>query len=217
MQFIALPDRKDAILYKIQKDSHSINIQSSGSIGLHYGGKCHQTFPNQTLLGEEKLDWCSNIAPSKEEKDNPWISFSIPNKAFKITGYAVRNGCCRYFCCCLDDNRDVDYCCCDLYTFSLHGSNDNVTWKEIHRVEKDSKFYHCQYKTYELETQTESFRYLKFVQDEEYPGCPKCMQLNQLEFYGSLVDDHYLNDFSENDEGDESVSIIGKIKRNDDN
>ena len=215
VKFVAFPDRKDSIFNQISKDNFKlIHSESSGSMGFFRDGKCRQTYPNQTLITNEMNDWCSNLAPSKEEKDKPWIMYSIPNKAFKITGYSIRNGCCRYVCCCIDDNTDIDYCCCDLYSFSLHGSNDNLTWKLIHKVEKDSRFYHCQYKTYELDSKTEAFRYLKLVQDEEYPGCPKCMQINQIDFYGSLIDDHY--SFDQEDDNDETISIIGKIKNRND-
>ena len=214
VKFIAFPQRKDSILDTLIKDSKQINVEASGSLGLFYHSKCQQTYPNETLYSNEVQDWCSNIAPSKEEKDNPWVQYSVPNKAFKLTGYSLRNGCCRRYCCCVDDNTDLGYCCCDLYSFSLHGSNDNVTWKLIHQVQKENHFYYCLFKTYELETQTEPFRYLRLVQDEEYPGCPKCMQINQIEFYGTLIDDYYIHSFSEEDEGDESVSIIGKVKRN---
>ena len=60
----------------------------------------------------------------------------------RVKRYSVRNGCCRYSCCCTEDGKIVDYgCCCTLYSYSLQASNDNKTWKVLHRVEKDKSFY----------------------------------------------------------------------------
>ena len=49
--------------------------------------------------------------------------------------------------------------------------------------------------------------------DKEYPGCPFYMQINQIDFYGELSN----APFSEDEENDESVIIIGKFNRNHDN
>ena len=65
--------------------------------------------------------------------------------------------------------------------------------------------------TFEFD-ETESFKYVRVVQDEEYPDCPYCMQINQLELYGKKTDDGF---DSEVDESDESVSIIGKVNKRD--
>ena len=208
VQFIAFPNKNDALL-KEGVNSKSLIIESSGSLGLHYGGKCHQTFPNETVYENQKLDWCSNIVP-KESNVGPWVMYSFKNKEIKLTSYSVRNGCCWYPCCCIDDDRYIDgYCCCRLYSYSLQGSNDNSTWITIHKIEKDSKFYDCQFKTYEF-PETQPFKYIRFILDEEYPGCPKCMQLNQVELYGKTTDSIFSS--YENDDNDESVSIIGKVK-----
>ena len=130
----------------------------------------------------------------------------------KISGFSVRNGCCRYYCCCEDSDKILDYgCCCVLYSFSLQGSNDNITWKTLYKVEKEKEFWACMYKTYELEKETESYALIRLVQDDPYPDCPYCMQLNQVELYGSTIVSEYY--FSDLDDNDESVSIIGKIKR----
>ena len=211
VKFISFPERKDSILTKISSSSQHLSVESSGALGLYHHGSCHKTYPNQTVVNDEMQEWCSNIAPSGEAKDSPWILYFVKNKAFQLSGYSVRNGCCRYICC-VDDHTDIDYCCCDLYSFSLLGSNDNITWKVIHKVEKDSQFFHCQFKTYEFKTKTEPFRILKFALDKEYPGCPKCMQINQIDFYGDLVTDHF--SFDEEYDQDETISIIGKIKNN---
>ena len=207
VEFIAFPSRKDSILSQV--DQKSVDLAVSGSIGYFYNGKCVQTYPNQTLNNDEKLDWCSNVAKSKDDK--PWITYSLQNKAMRLTGYSVRSGCCYYTCCCLDESGLVDYCCCELYSFSLQGSNDNKTWKVIHKVEKDDRFYICMFKTYEF-PMTESFKYVRFVQESERPGCAFCMAINQIEFYGETVDSNSREIIDSDD--DESVSIIGKVGRN---
>ena len=210
VKFMAFPEKNNALLTNAAK-YNSLVVDASGSIGLQYGGKCHQTYPNETTIENERLDWCSNIA-SKDSSDRPWISYSIKNKGMRLTGYAVRNGCCWYPCCCVDDGHIIDeFCCCRLYSFSLQGSNDNKTWTVIHSVEKDRMFDDCQFKTYEF-PQTESFKFIRLIQDEEFPGCPKCMQINQIELYGTTTDSYFFSDASEEEENDESVSIIGKIK-----
>ena len=208
MEFVAFPKKADAIFStSIEKDKNSVVVESSGSMGLFYSGKCHQTYPNETLISDKKNEWCSNIAVSRDKM--PWISYSVVNKKMKLTGYSLRNGCCWHKCCCTDDNSGNDFCCCELYSFSLQGSNDNVTWKTIHTVEKESRFLFCEFKTYEF-PKTEEFRYVRLIQVEEKPNCPICMQINQLELYGDLIDSAFGGFDAE--ENDESVSIIGKVR-----
>ena len=208
-KYISFPEKSDAILQKEVKAKRHVNIESSGSLGLYFDGKCHKTYGNETIHENEDFDWCSNIASEQFEK--AWIQYSIPNKAIKIKGYSLRNGCCKYACCCYDDQNDINYCCCNLYSFSLLGSNDNETWKLLHKVEKDSKFYYCSFKTYELDAMSDAYKYIRLVQDAEYPGCPKCMQINQIEFYGeTIVTGSYSLDSNEDEE--ESISIIGRVK-----
>ena len=211
MEFIAFPDRKDSIFQAASNSNTNIAVESSGSIGIYYDNKCHLTYPNETVIVNAKMDWCSNVA--KSEDDKPWVEYHLSNKAvMKLTGYSLRNGCCYRRCCCVSDNSflDSEWCCCRLYSFSLQGSNDNKTWKVIHKVEKDDKFYLCYFKTYEFE-KTESFKYIRLVQEKEYPGCPFCMQLNQIDLYGELILDPFVE--PQYDDNDESVSIIGKLKR----
>ena len=207
--FVSFPSRKDSIL--TQKDVKSV-VEASGSLGLEYDGGCQQTYPNQTLVGDERYDWCSNMASTEEE--NPWISFYFPNKAIKLTGYALRNGCCRYACCCdPKTGKSIDgYCCCRLYSFSLLGSNDNHTWKTIHKVEEKRDFYYCKFELFEF-PQTEAFHFLRIALDKPWKGCPRCLQLNQIEFYGETINSFsgYYDSLSE-EENDESISIIGKVK-----
>jgi hypothetical protein len=210
MEFIAFPNKPNAIFKDAESRGNKIEIEASGSLGLYYDGKCHKTFPNETIRQDEKMDWCSNVAEKKSGR-SPWIMYSIKKKVLRISGYSIRNGCCVYPCCCIDDTHFVDgMCCCKLYSYSVHGSKDNRTWTVIHRVEKDNKFFDCQFKTYEFE-KTESYVYIRFMLDEEFPGCPKCMQLNQVELYGETID--AIVSLSADDESEESVSIIGKINR----
>ena len=209
LEFIAFPKKENAIFAQTSS-ADSLSIESSGSMGYFYNHKCQITTPNLTLTNDEKQEWCSSIAKNKGDKN--WISYSFKNKGIKLTGYSVRNGCCYYSCCCTDDSNFVDYdCCCRLYSFSLQGSNDNKTWKIIHKVEKKNDFYFCKYETYEFH-ETESFRYVRFVQDEPYPGCIFCMAINQIEFYGKTANG-VGSDADYEYDSDESVSIIGKVRR----
>ena len=151
----------------------------------------------------------------KGSDEKPWIQFFLKNKAMRLKGYALRNGCCYYDYCCCDPEtgKYLDYyCCCQLYSFSLQGSNDNKTWKIIHRVEKDDTIRICQIKTYEFDM-TEGFQFIRLVMDEEYPGCPKCMQLNQVELYGETIYSSYYSSYEDDLDNEESISIIGKIKK----
>ena len=211
--YVAFPSKSDAIFQHTADKDKNIIVESSGSIGFFYEGKCHKTFPNETLTPDIKSEWCSNVGKSKT--DFPWISYSMKEKAFKITGYSIRNGCCYYGCCCIDDSSFIDGaagCCCNLYSFSLQGSNDNKTWKTIHKVEKENNIGYCESKTYEFK-QTQSFVFIRFVQDEPRPGCQYCMQVNQLELYGETVASSYIRGDNDDDENEESVSIIGKVKK----
>ena len=210
MEFVAFPQRKDALIQGSKNGA--FQTEASGSMGLYYQGKCQPTFPNETLVENERLDWCSNIA--KTANDKPWFMISQRGKSMKLTGYSIRSGCCYYFCCCIEENGKVlDYgCCCNLYSYSLQGSNDNVTWKVIHKVEKEKDFWSCKFMTYEF-PMTESFNFIRFVQDEPYPDCPYCMQINQIELYGTMSDSQNGLSSYDNEDNDESVSIIGKLNR----
>ena len=210
VQFIALPDRKDALL---SNSKIPPRVFSSGSLGFYADdSQCVPTFPNYTLIPERKFDWCSNLATGNQM---PWIVYTIPSQSMKLTGFSIRNGCCDHHHCCCDTETGMDYdfrCCCDLYSFSLQGSNDNQTWKTIHSVVKDKTFHWCEYKTYEFPL-TESFKYIRIYMDEEYPNCQKCLQLNQVELYGHTHETFDYNLDEQDNQNEESVSIIGKIKR----
>lgn len=203
LQFVKFPSRKDSLLYG-NKDAV---VSASGSIGLYVKGKCIQTFPNQTLEADEDTEWCSNIA--RGSSDKPWITYSLRNRKMKVSSFAIRNGCCLHDCCCFDDNDLIDgVCCCRLYSFSLQGSNDNVTWTVLHIVDKDQYIRRCETKMYELNTK-ESYQYIRIVEEEPLPGCKFCMQINQIELYG---DSYEMLDYQTED-NDESVSIIGKVRK----
>ena len=211
--FVSLPETKEAIL--ANEDKSLINIETSGSLGLYHHQKCHMTYGNETIVNDEYQEWCSNIEKdTKDPEKNPFIQYSIKGKRMKIKKYAVRNGCCRYECCCLDDGRLLDYyCCCTLYSYSLRASNDNKTWTLIHKIENDKYFSMCQTKTFELAKETEPFTYFRFVLDEQYPSCKKCMQVNQIELYGETIQAGF-DYHSDSIDDDESISIIGRVKKN---
>lgn len=213
--FAAFPESNDAILGNEKKEL--INIESSGSLGVYRSGKCQKTYGNETIVSDEFSDWCSNIPSNKNDKNqNPWIQYSIKGKQMKVKRISVRNGCCRYysFCCTNDNGKITDYgCCCTLYSYSFHASNDNVTWTLLYKVENDTTFDYCSIKTFEIKTPA-PYVYYRLMFDEEWPGCPKCMQVNQVELYGESISSGYLPIGDAGDD-DESISIIGRIKKDD--
>ena len=214
ISYVKFPDSRDALLGG-QKHGEVV-IENSGSLGLYYSGKCHKTYGNETITENEYTDWCSNIARGNGSQ-NPWIQYSLKGKMLRVNKYSIRNGCCRYYdCCCNDDGEIVDEgCCCRLYSYSLQASNDNITWTLLHSVKKDSSFYICEVRTFDLSKSEDSrhpYRYFRLVLDEELPGCPKCMQINQFELYGEVLSSSF-ESYSDNSDEDETISIIGRIKR----
>ena len=211
MAYTTIQKRDDALLSQNLKPF----VEASGSLGIRFDGRtCKPTYPNQTLIGEAHLDWCSNLM--KSTNDSPWISYHLPNKAMKIRGFSVRNGCCYddIFMCCRDPQSGADSyldCCCRLYSFSLQGSNDNKTWKTIHQIVKDNRFRWCELNTYEFDL-SESFNIVRFVMDEGYPGCPKCLQINQIELYGERVNSDF-DSYENEEDNEESISIIGRVNK----
>ena len=212
--FSAFPESKDSIFAHQEKGS--IDIAVSGSLGLYHGGKCHPTYGNYTLVSEEYNDWCSNMAVDKKDPTkSPFIQYSLKGKQMKVKKYSVRNGCCRYDCCCTEDGQTIDYfCCCRLYSYSLQASNDNKTWKVLHKVEKDRSFNYCEVKTFEIKEPEAPYTFFRFVLDEEWPSCPKCMQINQIELYGATVAGSF-SSINGNEDEDESISIIGRVRKPD--
>lgn len=201
LQIIPFKERSDNIF---SQNEGLVEVDASGSIGQFYNGSCHMTDPNHMVDSTtRKTDWCSNIA--KNKKDMPWLMTTIKDKTMKLTGYGIRSGCCYYGCCCEDD-RDT-YCCCWIYSWALQGSNDNITWKNLHVVEKDNKFYSCINRVYDI-TINEFYKYIRLVQLEPWPGCEPCICLNKFELYGTTDDRGSVTIDSDNDD---SVSIIGKF------
>ena len=88
-------------------------------------------------------------------------------------------------------------------------------WEDIHKVEKDKEFWACKTNTYDLKKTTKPFSFVRLVLDEARPGCPFCMQVNQIELYGETTRSTFI-EIDDTDESDESVSIIGKIKKESD-
>ena len=208
IKYNAFPYRSDSLL---EHNKNDIQIEASGSMGFHYAEKCQMTFPNYTIIDDEKQEWCSNIGVKGVSE--PWISYSIKNKEMSISGYSIRNGCCRHIDSCCSESgekiNDTAYCCCKSYGFQLQGSNDNITWTTIHTVDDKQNFYFCKSETYKL-SKTPYFRLLRLVQKKEYPNSPFCMVVNQIEFYGTTKGS--LSNIEEEDKSDESISIIGRIK-----
>lgn len=160
---------------------------------------------------EKKYDWCSNCPRSYDE--HPWIILGVKNQIMKLNGYFIRAGCCTDLssdaCCCID----ADYYCCEccLYSWSFQISNDNITWKTVHKVESDRDLRRCKEKTYTF-SETYSAKFARLIQDKPCPGDPPCIALNKIELIGTYDDDSNLyGDGFENDEDD--VSIIGHISK----
>ena len=200
-------DTKQENIFK--QNYNDLIITASGSIGQYYNKSCHPTYPEHIFDSVvRKTDWCSNL--NKSKTDHPWVSVHMNTKRMYVTGYALRAGCCYYDCCCMEDGKRV-FCCCDLYSWSLQGSNDNTTWKTIHSVKADRKFYDCANRVYDVEPTGETYKYIRIIQDEPWPGCNYCICLNKFELYGKVDSQLYGSDT----DTDEDVSIIGKLKRND--
>ena len=95
----------------------------------------------------------------------------------------------------------------------MQASNDNKTWTVLHKVEKDENFHFCETKTFELKDKPSPYTYFRFVLDEEYPGCITCMQINQIELYGETVTSSLYSSFTDDNDDDESISIIGRVNK----
>ena len=213
MELVSFPQRDDAIFEQLHEKGEVMSY-ASGSLGIYKDGKCQMTTPNMSLgKDDRRSDWCSNIAKKGEGEGKPWISYRVKNKRIKANGYAIRSGCCYYGCCCIDDSTYVDKdCCCSLFSYSLQVSDNNKTWKTIHRVEEDQNFWACTNRVYKF-NQIEEFTYVRLLLDKQRPYCENCFALNRFEIYGQTTNDNgaYLSEGE--DENDESVSIIGKVKR----
>ena len=207
IQLVAFPERSDGILDKHAKDGE-LSFAASGSLGFYYSGRCHKTYPNMTVgPDDQKADWCSNIGQGNANQ--PWISVHLNHKKMKVIGYAVRSGCCYYSCCCTDDDSIIDDgCCCGLYSFALQGSNDNTTWKTIHTVDQDNEIWACVNRSYQLNSPVE-FEFFRLFLLKPRPYCANCMAINKFELYGE--ESQSFDSYENEDDNDESVSIIGKV------
>ena len=197
-------------IFKNAYKNNAIEVFVSGSSSQYINGTKQLTKPEYAFDQMEKeYDWCSNCGRSKEE--HPWAVYSIKNKNIKINGYYLKTGCCEadQYCCCFDDV----YCCeCCLYSWSLQISNDNKTWKTVHKVEKDMDMRRCKDKTYKF-SETYTTKYVRLIQDESCPGDPPCIALNKIELLGQIEnEDGIIFEDQENEEDD--VSIIGHISKN---
>ncbi|EAY01409.1 hypothetical protein TVAG_230130 [Trichomonas vaginalis G3] len=197
-------------IFKHAYKNNIIEVSVSGSSSQYINGSRQLTKPEYAFDQiDKKYDWCSNCGRTQD--DHPWAVYSIKNKNVKINGYYLKSGCCYadQECCCFDDR----YCCeCCLYSWSLQISNDNKTWKTVHKVEKDIEMSRCKEKTYKF-SETYNTKYVRLIQDESCPGDPPCIALNKIELLGQIEnEDGIIFDDQENEEDD--VSIIGHISKN---
>ncbi|EAY07204.1 hypothetical protein TVAG_050190 [Trichomonas vaginalis G3] len=187
-----------------------IEVYVSGSSSQYINGSKQLTKPEYAFDQVDKVyDWCSNCGRSHDE--HPWAIYSIKNRVMRIQGYYLKAGCCDdgAECCCFDNL----YCCdCCLYSWSLQISNDNTTWKTVHKVEKDSEMRRCKEKIYKF-SETYTTKYVRLIQDDTCPGDPPCIALNKIELLGVLDGDNGIV-FEEQENEDDDVSIIGHISKN---
>ncbi|EAX98683.1 hypothetical protein TVAG_432330 [Trichomonas vaginalis G3] len=189
-------------------------MEVSGSSKQRINGTKQMTKPEYSIYPwDKRYDWCSNYGKSYDE--HPYITYYLKSKKMKFNGYFVRCGCCYEGCCCDDENNGYCFDCC-LYSWSLLISDDNKTWTEVHRVDKDNTMKFCNEKTYNLD-KTYTAKYVKIIQNEHCPGFPPCISINKFELYGDIIhDDGMINEeeFVSFHDVDEDVSIIGHISRN---
>lgn len=198
---------------KILKNAYPkkmIEFYVSGSSSQWINGSIQKTKPEYAFDQiDKRYDWCSNCGRSYDE--HSFIIFSIKGKIMRISGYYLKSGCCgEDGCCCHDDG--VPCCECCLYSWSLQISNDNTTWKTIHKVEKDDEMRRCKEKTYKF-SEIYSAKYIRLIQDAACPGDPPCIALNKIEFSGNLEGDSFSLDDAVYENEDDDVSIIGHISK----
>ncbi|EAY02124.1 hypothetical protein TVAG_372690 [Trichomonas vaginalis G3] len=203
---------KDGIFQQAFHDK-IIVIDVSGSSKQYINGSFQYTKPEYSVYPWNKdYDWCSNCG--KSSSDHPWITYSLQSKKIKLTGYFVRCGCCYASenCCCEDESTTCFDCC--LYSWSLQVSDDNKTWKEVHRIEKDESMRRCNENTYKLDREYTT-KYVRLIQNEPCPGDPPCIAINKFDLIGEVVNDNSREeDFVSYHDDDDDVSIIGHISKN---
>lgn len=187
-------------------------IDASGSSQQYINGSLQLTKPEYAVYPwDKRYDWCSNCGTTYEE--HPWITFSLSNKKIKLNGYFVRSGCCYYSDCCCNDGKYYCVDCC-MYSWSLQVSDDNKTWTEVHKVEKDRSMRRCKEQTYKLDKEYTA-KYVRLIQNEPCPGDPPCIAINKFDLLGEVIgDDYSSDDFISFHDDDDDVSIIGHISKN---
>lgn len=198
-------------IFKKHFNENIIVIDASGSSYQDINGSKQRTKPEYAIEPFDKMyDWCSNCGLTYDF--HPWITFSLQNKKMRINKYFLRFGCCYEGCCCAEYGYCVDCC---MYSWSLQISDDNKTWKEIHRVEKDYDTRNCNEKTYKLDDEYTG-KYLRIIQNEPCPGSPPCIAINKIDFFGDVLNENDMieNDFVSFHDDDDDVSIIGHISKN---
>lgn len=215
VSFLVFANSKESagIFKKIFNDK-IIAIDVSGSSKQRINGTKQMTLPEYAIYPfDKKYDWCSNCM--KTYDDHPWISFSLKdNRMMKIDGYYLKAGCCHESRCCCDDDY-YGYCveCC-IYSWSLQISDDNKTWTEVHKVDKDYSMKKCKDSTYLLDREYTA-KYVRLIQNEACPGWPPCIAINKMELLGQIVGDaEPQEDFISFHDDDDDVSIIGHISKN---
>ena len=150
----------------IFKNTYSSNITKVEASGSEY---CYdERFKKDVASSPEfcidplsTLEWCSDI--DYERKRKPWISVNFRNNKVKLSGYSLKLGCCF-----------DGICCCMIYSWSLQGSNDNTTWKTLHKMEKQDDFKDCDSKSFEVTT-SQPYSIYRIIQDSPYQGCSSCL------------------------------------------
>lgn len=205
------PDKK-GIFNKVYNDKIVI-IDASGSSRQYINGSKQLTKPEYAIYPwDKRYDWCSNCGHSYEE--HPFIQFSLKDRKFSFNGYFIRCGCCYDDGCCCDD-KYYDRCfdCC-LYSWSLQISDDNKTWKTVHKIEKDNEMRYCNEKEYKLDN-TYTGKYVRLIQNDACPGYPPCIAINKFDLYGDVIGvESKDEDFVSYHDDDDDVSIIGHISKN---
>lgn len=206
--FHSFSEDKNGIFKKHFRDN-IIQIDVSGSSKQYINGSRQLTKPIYAIDPiDKRYDWCSNCGRTYDEK--PWITFSAKDSAFKVI---IRCGCCYDDGCCCED---VGYCArCCLFSWSLQISNDNKSWTEVHRVDRDYEMARCNEKTYKLDKEFNA-KFIRLIQNEPCPGDPPCIAINKMEIYGELISNGGAgqDDFVSFHDDDDDVSIIGHISKN---
>lgn len=207
---LSITSKTNGIFEKVFNDN-IIVLDVSGSSKQRINGTMQNTKPEYAIYPWNKgYDWCSNCPKTYEE--HPWIVFSLAKRKIKFNGYFVRAGCCYADRCCCDEASYYIDCC--LYSWKLQISEDNKTWTDVHKIEKDDDMRLCNEKTYKLDKEYTS-KYVRLIQTDACPGNPPCLALNRFDLLGDVINDDGLSDgFVSFHDDDDDVSIIGHISKN---